>query len=110
MDTRRFIAGDLADAVAEAPGTRPPRRGRPAGVGDAKGRPVLVLVHVDTTDGVRLVTYHQFLGPGDASVDAHRVVRRGGTIAGAYQGRVKDGPDRLVGGELEPYGGAYPPD
>jgi hypothetical protein len=108
MDTRRFIAGDLADAVAEAPGTRPLRRGRPVGVGDAKGRPVLV--RVDTTDGVRLVTYHQFLGPGDASVDAHRVVRRGGTIAGAYEGRVKDGLYRLVGGELEPYGGPYPPD
>jgi hypothetical protein len=53
---------------------------------------------------------HQFLGPGDASVEAHRVVRRGGTIAGAYEGRVKDGLYRLVGGELEPYGGAYPPD
>jgi hypothetical protein len=108
MDRRRFIAGDLADAVAEAPGTKPVRRGGPADVGDAKGRPVLV--HVDTTDGVRLVTYHQFLGPGDTSVDAHRVVRRGGMIAGAYEARVKDGLYRLVGGELEPYGGAYPPD
>ena len=69
-----------------------------------------MLVHVDTTDGVRLVTYRQFLGPRDASVDAHRVVRRGGTIAGACEGRVKDGLHRLVGGGLEPCGGAYPPD
>ena len=107
MDTRRFIAGDLADAVAEAPGTRLLRRGRPVGVGDAKGRPVPV--HVDTTDGVRLVTYHEFLGRGGSSVEAHRVVRRGGTIAGAYEARVKDGLYRLVGGELEPYAGPFPP-
>jgi hypothetical protein len=31
-------------------------------------------------------------------------------IAGAYEARVKDGLYRLVGSELEPYGGAYPPD
>ncbi len=102
--------GDPTDAVAEATGTEPVRRGGPADLGDAKGRPVMVLVHVDTTDGVRLVTYHRFLGPGDASVDAHRVVRWGGTIAGAYGGRLKDGLHRSVGGELEPCGGAYPPD
>jgi hypothetical protein len=77
-------------------------------VNDAKSRPVLV--HVDTTEGVRLVTYHQFLGQGDSSVDAHRVVRRGGTIAGIYEGQVKDGLYRLVGGKLEPYRGPYPPD
>ncbi len=102
--------GDPTDAVAEATGTEPVRRGGPADAGHAKGRPVMALVHVDTTDGVRLVTYHRFLGPGDASVDAHRVVRWGGTIAGAYGGRVKDGLHRSVGGELEPCGGAYPPD
>ena len=101
--------GDPTDAVAEATGTEPVRRGGPADVGDAKGRPVLVLVHVDTTDGVRLVTYHEFLGRGGTSVEAHRVVRRGGTIAGAYEGRVKDGLYRLVGGELEPYAGPFPP-
>ncbi len=79
--------GGPTDAVAEATGTEPVRRGGPADLGDAKGRPVMVLVHVDTTDGVRLVTYHEFLGRGGTGAEAHRVVRRGGTIAGVGEGR-----------------------
>jgi hypothetical protein len=80
---------------------KPEWRAGPAETNDAKDRPVLV--HVDTVDGLRLVTYHEFPRPGAVGRDAHHLVRRGGMIAGVYEGRVRDGLYRLVGDGLYPH-------
>ena len=82
------------------------RQDEPASTSEAKDG--LVLVHVDTVEGMRLVTYHEFPRQGGAGRDAHRLVRRGGTIAGVYEGRVEDGLYRLVDGSLESYHGPDP--
>jgi hypothetical protein len=67
-----------------------------------------VLVQVDTVEGMCLVTYHEFPRQEGVERDAHRLVRRGGTIAGVYEGQVKDGVYRLVEGGLEPYHDSAP--
>ena len=76
--------------------------------GTSEAEDDLVLVHVDTVEGVRLVTYHEFPRQEGAERDAHRLVRRGGTIAGVYEGQVEDGLYRLVDDGLELYHGPAP--
>ena len=82
------------------------KRSRVADTGEAKDS--LVLLHVDSVEGMRLVTLSRVSPAGDAAGQLHHLVRPGGKIAGIYEGRVQDGLYRLVEGCLQPYETADP--